>query len=256
MRKGKTLGESWGILAGGVVDHPKFAALAADRHLRPIERLAAVGLWAKMNAYAARHRTDGLVPESAVHSMAYQISPPVVSRLLAALVDSKGQSEHGLLERLDGKYQIHDYTDWNISRNERDELSGKKAEAGRSGGQRSAQARAKASATPPATPPAQASAEASAQRLLKPVQNSTEQPPYTPPASASQGSIENGHREYPIELFNTDCPAPHQEWRGAHCVSSAYLAQHPDLTRYPASDAQGTPKQCPWHRVPTSAGPA
>lgn len=252
MRKATTLGESWGVIAGGVVDHPKFAALAADPELSPLERLAAVGLWAKANAYTARHGTDGAIARHLLPLLT-GLPPAKATRLADGLVRArKASSPAGLWEASDVGYQVHDYTVWNYSRAEREGLSHRKAEAGRRGGRRSAQARGQASAQAHAG----ASDEAESKQVLKPVtvQYRTTSP-ISPPGSASADASTggNGAQAYHPELWNTDCPE--MRWRLQQCVSSAYLAEHPDAS-HPVvpvkfgDPSQGfQPKQCPHHRA-------
>ncbi len=244
MRKDRTGSSSWGVLVDGVVDHPKFMALRRLDTLKPVERLAAVGLWAKANGYAARYATDGALDRGVIPELA-GLPPVLAYRLADALVEAKGPSGCGLWERSgDGDYQIHDYTDWNITRAEREELSRQKAEAGRRGGRRSWQARAQAGASSSAEPRAQASASASASAGAEPSTVQKKYPPTPLEARASNSSPPAAliRSRWPVEMFNTGC-----DWPPGTCVSSAWIAAHPGEP-YPAVDARGTPKQCEQHR--------
>jgi hypothetical protein len=52
----------------------------------------------------------------------------------------------------------------------------------------------------------------------------------------------------PPEAFNTDCPDRYRWADPPRCLNRAWLASHPEVTRYPALDSKGTPRQCPHHR--------
>lgn len=106
-------------------DHPKIMGLGDDR-------LPALGLWTICGTYAAKHLTDGFVPQSAV--TLYGGSR--WQRLARALV------RVGLLEEVAGGYRMHDFLDYNPSRQKVNEDRAKKRAAGQAGGQASAQARA------------------------------------------------------------------------------------------------------------------
>lgn len=123
-----------------LADHPKVMALGDDR-------LPAVGLWTICGTYCAKHLTDGFVSEP----VARMYGGPKAARIIAAL------TRVGLFEVVPGGYRMHDYHDYNPSRENVSTYRAKKRAAGQAGGQASAQARAQASATPagwePAVPP-------------------------------------------------------------------------------------------------------
>ncbi len=118
--------------------------------------------------YSNRYLTDGFIPRAVVPTLlnleglamrvwqgeligggqdaTWQL---VVQDLLAA----------GLWEEVEGGYQIHDYLDYQLSREEVIAEREQKREAGRRGGLATAQARAVPPAQAPAVPPAQAESE-------------------------------------------------------------------------------------------------
>ena len=124
----------------------------------------ALGLWVRCGAYAARHLTDGFIPES--------IALLYGSRALAdTLVAAK------LWRRAKGGWQMHDYLDRNPSREEVAGLRAKRADAGRKGGVASGKTRSKT----------QANASASASRLLEPPSHPITASPQPPEPGGSGG---------------------------------------------------------------------
>jgi hypothetical protein len=122
---------TWVRIDDQFADHPKFLGLGS-------ERLAATGLWLIGLAYANRHLTNGFIPRLALPADA---SPRLIRRLV----------EVGLWrETPNGGWDIHDYLEFQPSREEVLKLREDRREAGRKGGQRSGVSR-------------RASAEASAQ---------------------------------------------------------------------------------------------
>ena len=126
-------GESvtWFKVDDQLADHPKVMGLGDDR-------LSALGLWTICGTYSAKHLTDGFVPQSAVQLY----GGPRWQRIVDALV------RVGLLEAVSGGYRMHDFLDYNPSRQKVNDDRSKKRAAGQAGGQASAQARAQASAAP------------------------------------------------------------------------------------------------------------
>lgn len=118
---------TWVKLDDHFPDHPK--VLAAG----PL----AAWLYVCGLAYASRYLTDGFVPAAQVPRLA---DLKQASALAERLVDA------GLWEQTDGGYQIHDYLEYQRSAREVDELSAKRAEAGRRGGARSGEVRREANA--------------------------------------------------------------------------------------------------------------
>ena len=87
----------WGRLDDGLYDHPKLDLLGRDR-------MAGVGLWAVAVSWCNRRLTDGVVPNDRIRLLGG-------SRNLAEkLVDA------GLFEHHDQGYLIHDFLDFNDSR--------------------------------------------------------------------------------------------------------------------------------------------
>lgn len=84
---------SWLNVDDGMGEHPK--AFAAGH--------AALGLWLVLACYAARRLTDGFIPGPLAEREAQGDE-------LTALVAA------GLVDVVEGGYQLHDYLDWNKSR--------------------------------------------------------------------------------------------------------------------------------------------
>jgi hypothetical protein len=105
-------------------DHPKVMALAHDR-------LTGLGLWHVAASYCARYLTNGFVPSTHVRANA-----PVrlINRMVAV----------GLFDPVDGGYMLHDWLNYNPSREAVKEAQAKKRAAGQAGGRASAGARAQA----------------------------------------------------------------------------------------------------------------
>ena len=90
---------SWFRCDDQLADHPKVMALDALR-------VPAIGLWTLCGTYCARHLTDGFVPRG----VAVMYGGRDAKKLTDALVRS------GLFVVVDGGWRLHDYLDWNPSR--------------------------------------------------------------------------------------------------------------------------------------------
>lgn len=117
---------SWAKLDDRFFAHPKVIDLSKDAKL-----LFLCGL-----TYCAAHLTDGKISRGAY-------------RMVAAQVDVDEESARELVEAglwgVDGTgYSVHDYTDYNPSREQAETRSSVRAEAGRKGGLHSSQAKAQA----------------------------------------------------------------------------------------------------------------
>lgn len=159
-----------------MLDHEKFLALESDALLKPIERMAAGFLWAKVNTWCAKHRTDGAIPLTMVVKLAADadVAKPMAVKLADALVRARGRKEHGLWEPRDGGYQVHDFTEHNYSAATINALR----EAGQRGGQ--ATARAKAIGKAKGQAEASASGKPKLNDGFKQVSNPIESNPPTP----------------------------------------------------------------------------
>src|ERR1035437_4243353 len=95
----------------------------------------AYGAWCRAGQWSSQHETDGRVPLST----ALTIGP---ARLWKKLLEAIPPGHvHGLVEAIDGGYQIHDFLDYNPSAAEVLALREARSTAGRNGGSRSADAR-------------------------------------------------------------------------------------------------------------------
>jgi hypothetical protein len=111
--------------------------------------------------YAATHLTDGFIPQAATSLLSFDLTQytkeeedPIapcgqrksvsVSTLISELLQAKRWKV------FKGGYLIHDYLDYQLSRQQVSELMEKKRQSGQAGGRASAQARATASAQPDA----------------------------------------------------------------------------------------------------------
>jgi hypothetical protein len=113
---------AWAKLDDGYYDNPKMLAVG----------LVGTGLHARAITYTARHGTDGRIPEAWVRGQLSELSTAEGKRVLAALISN------GALHQDDaGGYVVNDYLDYNPPAAEqlanRDDISAKRAAAGRKG---------------------------------------------------------------------------------------------------------------------------
>jgi len=240
---------AWGRLDDGIIDHPKFAALAVYDGLKPVERLAAVGLWCKAIGYCSKHLTDGFIPRGVVPLLAG--TPPALAfRLADALVAIRGRTDHGLWDSVEDGYQFHDWSEWNPTKQDVADLRQRRQEAGRQGGRRSGEARAKAKREAKSQASAQASAVAKPEAKPNPIPSHPSNTPQPPEALASQGTNgTNGQQPttsseppdgYRVHdgMFNlTGCPP---NWTRGTCVKTEYRDAVPFFRQCPEHKAQAT----------------
>lgn len=125
----------WVRIDDSLHDHPKLYRLPASM------RLHCLGAWALSICYASFHLTDGEVPTEWLRAKGAQ------PRHIAALVDA------GFFDAPDGEgtVWVHDFLDYNPSREQVEERRSETREAriaaGRIGGKRSGEARAKTKQT-------------------------------------------------------------------------------------------------------------
>jgi hypothetical protein len=87
----------WGKLDDSFYDHPKLDKLGR-------QRMAGAGLWSVSISWCNRRLTDGYVPTDRV-------------RLLGGTIaQAEALVKAGLFEKVDGGYQIHDFLDFNDSK--------------------------------------------------------------------------------------------------------------------------------------------
>ena len=192
---------SWVKIDDQMSDHPKLIVAG------PV----AAWFWMCGMCYCARYLTDGFVPLGQVRKMADMDHDPL--ELAEKLVAT------GLWERTDGGFNVHDYLDYNPSREEVIAARGARMEAGRRGGRRSAankqkatdiqanaqadaqaSAQANAQAQPQANAQASAQADAQASAQAKVKQNSTPSPspvPFPVPKPKTPAKQEDGGSEQP-----------------------------------------------------------
>ena len=104
---------SWFRCDDGLADHPKVMALD-DR------ALPAMGLWLFCGVYCSKHLTDGFVPARLV-------------KLVGGGREARDLVSAGLLEKVDGGYRMHDYLEWNPSRDEVVERRAERSASGKAG---------------------------------------------------------------------------------------------------------------------------
>ena len=118
---------SWFRCDDNLGNHPKVMAL--DESLLP-----AMGLWVMCGVYCSKHLTDGFVPRKVV-------------RMYGGEKHAKSLESAGLFKAASGGWMIHDYLDWNPSKEQVLEIRAARQAAGQAGGRASGQARAQASAS-------------------------------------------------------------------------------------------------------------
>ncbi|MCX4615736.1 hypothetical protein [Streptomyces mirabilis] len=96
----------WFVVDDNADSHPKFVAAGN----------AAIGLWARTGAYAARHLTDGMVPGDIAKM--YGSKPQIAKLLTAGLWHEHGHSctHPKCLQPAAGDFAIHDYLVYNPRR--------------------------------------------------------------------------------------------------------------------------------------------
>lgn len=118
---------SWVRIDDDIVDNPKT--------LRVWKRNPeAFALDVRAIAYCAKHLTDGLVPDE-ILGLWYAGKDEDLQGLTTILV------EEGRWERAEGGFQIHDFLDYNYSREETEIKRAKRAKSGGKGGKASGEAR-------------------------------------------------------------------------------------------------------------------
>lgn len=116
---------SWGRLDDSLYDHPKVERIPAA------SRLACVGLWTMAISYSNRHLTDGHVTTERIRKLGG------TERLVAALVEA------GMFELTADGIQVHDFCEYNETREKVIDRREQMRELGKLGGIRSGESRAK-----------------------------------------------------------------------------------------------------------------
>lgn len=162
---------TWVRIDDGAPEHPKQIAVGAP----------AAWLWVCGLCYCNRQKkSTGFIPAAKV-PLLYPFARPGAEALAEKLVEA------GLWEKAAGGYQIHDYGEYQPKADV--DLSAKRAEAGRVGGQRSGEARRKQVASP-----IEASNEANAEATIEapakpPVEAPSRSHPIPSNTSPSSSSI-------------------------------------------------------------------
>lgn len=123
----------WAKFDDGCSDHPKTLTTWA-------EDPAAFGLDCRAIIYCAKHLTDGFLARPVLDSWFPDRADETPARLVGILVKARRWLE------VDGGWEIHDYLEYQPSREEVEEERAKKARAGSKGGRRSGAARRQARA--------------------------------------------------------------------------------------------------------------
>lgn len=114
---------SWVRLDDGFAEHPKLLDVGA----------LAGWLWVCGLAYCNRQKArDGFIPEA---KMPHLYPVPGASKLAQKLIDAR------LWEKVKGGYMVHDYHDYQPTKDHSEVVSQARAEAGRRGGNRSGETR-------------------------------------------------------------------------------------------------------------------
>jgi hypothetical protein len=196
----------WLRIDDGFADHPKIEALSSD------------GLRAHLKGmcYCARYLTDGKVPATVARRMA---DPSVLDELQrVGRDDEKGRP--GLWEEKDGYFVIHDFLDFNPSREEYEQTVARKSAAGK----RSAEVRWGKSEAPVVT-----DAETPATTTVEtPVRTDADAGVVTPVRTPVQPSRPVPSRPGPV-------PTPHEDTR-AREPDRDPPKQNPDPPPTDASD--------------------
>lgn len=213
-----------------VLNHSKFVGLDP----------AAIGLWTMGNVYCWDQLTDGFIPRSQVPRLLSWVRPNKCIELAEKLVaaTASGRFTHGLWEHDGDDFRVHDWLDYNPPK---DKILAEREAAKLRMRQRRGSGR---------------SPERAPERS---VERSPEQSPRSPARSRQEVEVERDStappnvrpNARPDEAFNRDCQDP--RWHG-RCVNATWAQSHPG--EYPASDAHGTPKQCPEHRAQRGAAVA
>lgn len=157
-----TTGADWARLNATFPTHPKTLAVG------PIGELIHV----RAICYAARYLTDGFIPVAVIPTLlggleTLRVTEGVRNRARIKLGQDASKVDWigvlvraGLWEPVEGGYRLHDYLQYNPTREEYERILYTKRENGRRGGLASVQARAQASAQAPALPSAEPPAQA------------------------------------------------------------------------------------------------
>lgn len=121
----------WVKLDDNFFDHPKIVAAGRDAR-----DLYLAGL-----CYCARNLTDGFIPEERVARLAIEAGVADAKTAVTRLSTVIRGTRCPLWETVDGGYQVHDYLDYNPTREQVIALRELRAEAGREGGVKSGETR-------------------------------------------------------------------------------------------------------------------
>lgn len=126
-------------------DHKK--VFAAGEHLGPYSTGRVIAIWLEAMCWTNNpdNATNGFLPTGVVRTFKHDRHPLKVADAMAMTVQYPDGEHTGLLKKVDGGYQVHDYAVHN-DREKFKKTSAARAEAGRAGGVRSGEARRQAKA--------------------------------------------------------------------------------------------------------------
>ena len=111
-------GEAYAAIFASLPWHPKVD------NIPEADRLSAVGFYAALLVFCQLHRTDGFVTVTQLQAV-FPCGTEQRKRMTEALLTA------GLLERVDGGLEVHDYLEWNRSRAEIETARQRMSEGGK-----------------------------------------------------------------------------------------------------------------------------
>ena len=120
---------SWARIDDSLYDHPKTDAVNND----------ALAVWVCALSYCSKHLTDGFLADSTAEQILSRRH--ATKQVLQQLLEAPLGYDFGFWEKVEGGYRVHDYLDFNPSRQEVLLGRKKRSEAGRKGGLKSGETR-------------------------------------------------------------------------------------------------------------------
>jgi hypothetical protein len=200
-------------------------------------------------AYCNLHLTDGIIHLSAISMLAPGQRRPEIAaaRLVEVGLWEKSEQPPG--------WRVHDYHDWNKTKDEVSEIIELKRVAGRLGGRKSGEARRKQSASRvtghnSTKHEADAKQDADGASNPSPLLSLTTTAPHSASKHTASTNGNGSTPRYPPEMFHTHGCAivAGKPWSPGTCVDRAYVAAHPELDGHYPAFTTGEPKTCEAHR--------